>query len=72
MRGIQSCVSLDRGEEREEGVDDDRRREVSLMTLAMSGLAIVGMYTVTCCQSSWRGGGWDWWGRIRKGQRELG
>ena len=34
------------GVEREEGVDDDRRREASLVTLAMSGLAITGMCMV--------------------------
>ena len=45
--------------EREEGVDDDRRKEASLVTLAMLGLAIVGMCTVTCCWSSWGRGGWD-------------
>ena len=30
------------GVEREEGVDDNRRREAGLVTLAMLGLAIMG------------------------------
>ena len=34
------------GVEGEEGVDDDRRREASLMTSAMSGSVIMGMCTV--------------------------
>ena len=35
------------GVERKKGVDDDRRREASLMTLAMLGLAISVKCTVT-------------------------
>ena len=59
-RGIDwSCVSLDGGGEREEGVDDDRRREASLMTSAMSGLAIVGICMVMCYWGSWGRSGWD-------------
>ena len=43
----QSRVSLDGGVERKEGVDDDKRREASLMTLTMSGSAILGICMVT-------------------------
>ena len=42
----QSHVSLNWGEG-EEGVDDVGRREASLVTSAMSGLAIAGMCMVT-------------------------
>ena len=35
------------GGEREEGVDEDRRKEASLVALAMLGSAIVGMCMVT-------------------------
>ena len=42
-----SHVSLDWGGEGEEGVDDIVRREASLMTSAMSGLAISDRCTVT-------------------------
>ena len=42
-----SHVSLDWGGEGEEGVDDDRRKEASLVTLATLGLAIMGTCTVT-------------------------
>ena len=35
------------GGEREEGVDDDRRTEASLVTLAMSGSANMGTCMVT-------------------------
>ena len=55
----QSRVSLDGGVERKEGVDDDRRREASLVTLAMSGSAIVGTCMVMCCQGSWGRSRWD-------------
>ena len=40
-------------------MDDDRRREASLMTSAMSGSAIAGMCTVTCGWGSQRRSGWD-------------
>ena len=43
----QSHVSLDWGMRGQEGVDDVGRREASLMTLAMSGSAIMGRCTVT-------------------------
>ena len=39
----QSRVSLDGGVERKEGVDDDRRREASLVTSAMLGSAIMAL-----------------------------
>ena len=42
-----SRVSLDWVGEGEEGVDDVERREASLVTLAMSGLAISDRCTVT-------------------------
>ena len=42
-----SCVSLDWGGEKEEGVDDVGRREASLVTSAMSGSAISDRCTVT-------------------------
>ena len=59
-RGIdQLCVSLDGGGEREEGVDDDRRREATLITSAMSGSAIVGTCMVMCYRGSWGRSGWD-------------
>ena len=48
------------------------RREASLMTLAMLGLANTGMCTVTCCWGSWGRSGRDGRGRIRKGRREPG
>ena len=54
-----SHVSFDRGDERKEGVDDDRRREASLMTSAMLGLAIMDMCMVTCYWSSWGRSGRD-------------
>ena len=47
------------GCEGEQGVDDDRRREASLVTLAMSGSVIVGTCTITCGQSSQGRSGWD-------------
>ena len=53
-----SCVSLDWGGEREEGVDDIGRREVSLVTSAMSGSAISGRCTVTRYRGS----------RVRRGR----
>ena len=43
----------------QEGVDDDRRREASLMTLAMLGLAIAGTCMVTCGWSSQVKSRWD-------------
>ena len=59
-RGVgQSRVSLNRVGEREEGVNDDRRREASLITSAMLGSAIAGMCMVTCGQGSWGMSGWD-------------
>ena len=61
-----------RSDEREEGVDDDRRREASLMILAISGSAIVGMCMVTCCQGSRGRSGWDIKGGIRERQKETG
>ena len=48
------------------------RREASLMTLAMLGLANTGMCTVACCRGSWGRSGRDGRGRIRKGRREPG
>ena len=42
-----SCVSLDWGGEKEEGVDDVGRREASLVTSAMSGSAISDRCMVT-------------------------
>ena len=40
-------------------MDDDRRREASLVTLAMSGSAIMGTCTVMCYWGSQRRSGWD-------------
>ena len=58
-----SHVSLDGGVSEEyEGVDDNRRREASLMISAMSVLAITGMCTVTCSRGSWGRSGWDIYG----------
>ena len=48
------------------------RREASLMTLAILGLAIVGMCTVACHWGSQGRSGRDGDTRIRKGRRELG
>ena len=42
-------------------MDDDRRREVSLVTLAMSGLAITDRYMVTWYWDSWGRSGRDVW-----------
>ena len=53
------CKSQQGVGEREEGVDDNRRREASLITSAMSGSAISGMSMVMCCQGSWGRSGWD-------------
>ena len=43
-------------------MDDDRRREASLVTLAMSGSAIAGTCTVTWCRDS----------RVRRGREGEG
>ena len=47
-------------------MDDDRRREASLVTLAMLGSAITVMCTVTCGWGSQGRSGWD----IRRGIKE--
>ena len=54
-----SRVSLDWGVEGEEGVDDVERREASLVTLAMSGSAILNRCTVTRYRGSWVRSGRD-------------
>ena len=40
-------------------MDDNRRREASLITSAMLGSAISGMSMIMCCQGSWGRSGWD-------------
>ena len=53
-------------------MDDDRRREASLVTLAMSGSAIAGMCMVTCCWDSWGRSGRDVGERIKERPKETG
>ena len=48
-------------------MDDDRRREASLVTSAMSGSAIVGTCMVTCHRGSQGRSGRDVRENIRKG-----
>ena len=53
-------------------MDDNRRREASLVTSAMLGSTISGMCMVMCYWGSWVRSGWDGDKEITKGQREPG
>ena len=49
-----------------------KRREASLVTLAMLGLAIMGTCTVTCYRGSWVRRGRDDGGRIKERLKGTG
>ena len=53
-------------------MDDNRKGEASLVTLAMLGLAIPGTCTVTCYRSSWGRSGRGRRGRIREWPKGTG
>ena len=53
-------------------MDDDRRREASLVTSAMLGSANAGTCMVTCYWGSWGRSGRDIWGRIKERPKGTG